>query len=85
MDIQVPDDISELDGWVEACPRCLGPLRAFVHDSGAGSRSTMDRDIAICGKCGSDEAVRQCQTGEIIPASEWPVLNGAHDYRPEWA
>ncbi|RZF02688.1 hypothetical protein C0R05_32695 [Streptomyces albidoflavus] len=55
------------------CPRCLGPLAAFSGDRGARSRMATDRGIRICGKCGTDEAVRDAAGLAPIPPDEWPV------------
>lgn len=63
------------DWRFERCPRCLGRLRTFVHDSGALSRVA---DVEVCGSCGSDEVGRP----EEVPVDEWPILVGAHDYVP---
>ena len=64
----------------QTCPRCLGPIE--VHDDvklAARSRATADRDIEICPSCGSDEAMRQHDTGVMVPVSEWPVED-PHEY-----
>jgi hypothetical protein len=54
------------------CPRCAGPLRAFPEDSGSRSRIVVERDIAVCGPCGQDEAVRERLGLAPVPPGEWP-------------
>lgn len=71
-----------IDGAADTCPRCLGALRQSPSDAGARSRVTADRDITICGPCGTDEANRQFLGNGMVPSSDWPILNGPHDYRP---
>lgn len=39
----------------------------------AGSRITKCRSIPICGPCGSDEALEQCELGYISSAGCWPL------------
>lgn len=60
----------------EKCPRCSGPLRKFEEDQGALSRAA---DVTVCGRCGSDEAIRSHQTGRVVPPEEWPV-DDAHKF-----
>ncbi|RLV10222.1 hypothetical protein CTZ27_03085 [Streptomyces griseocarneus] len=57
----------------ERCPRCHGALREFPEDRGADSRTTPERDITICGRCGQDEAVRQRGGETLKKVAEWPV------------
>ncbi|AEM89022.1 hypothetical protein [Streptomyces violaceusniger] len=58
----------------EECPRCEGPLRGFPEDIGASSRvTTPERDVRICGQCGTDEAVRDAAGFGPVPLDEWPV------------
>lgn len=54
---------------LEVCPRCTGPIevRGDVVVA-ARSRATPERDIDVCGLCGSDEAM-----GGLVPVSRWPI------------
>lgn len=54
---------------VAQCPRCLGGM----WWPGAGSRMTPERDLEVCGWCGSDEADRDALGLAPIPPSDWPV------------
>lgn len=74
------------------CPRCEGPIEVrrwsvAVADGVMGVETTVfsaasraDDDIAVCSACGSDEAMRQHETGEIVPVSAWPLEN-AHEFQ----
>lgn len=51
------------------CPRCGGPL----GERPARSRLTIDREVAICTMCGTDEAVREARGVSPVPFGDWLV------------
>ncbi|MEU6332827.1 hypothetical protein ABZ851_37120 [Streptomyces sp. NPDC047049] len=55
------------------CPRCRGPLGDFPEDIGGGSRVAVERDVRICGRCATDEAVRDALGRAPLPYGEWPL------------
>lgn len=62
------------------CPRCEGPIE--IRDGvkiAAGSRATADRDVDICGMCGTDEAIREQAGGGVIPVTGWP-MHDPHEF-----
>lgn len=56
-----------------SCPRCTGELAQFEDDLGTATRVMTGEGEAICGPCGTDEAVRDALTLAPIPPGEWPV------------
>ncbi len=45
----------------------------FAPEYAAGSRMTVERDIDICGWCGTDEAERDAYGLPPVPPQQWPV------------
>lgn len=67
---------------IQVCPRCDGPIEVYGPAKfAARSRVTVERDIEICAPCGSDEALREFKTGNLIPASRWPVADAHAHHR----
>ena len=57
---------------MNACPRCTSR-----HGQLCGrSRTTVNRDIPICGPCAQAEAQRDVAGQAPIPPNEWPVGAG---------
>ncbi|WP_295034670.1 hypothetical protein [uncultured Microbacterium sp.] len=58
------------------CPRCLGVIENVGRTvMRAFSRATEERDVEICGRCASDEALRESEEGWIVPVAEWPLVD----------
>ncbi|MBB5916886.1 hypothetical protein BJY24_005798 [Nocardia transvalensis] len=56
-----------------ACPRCGEPWGA---DPPGRSRMTVERELQICSRCGTDEAARDAARLPPIEPSAWPVAGG---------
>lgn len=65
---------------LEICPRCAGPIeiREGVKIA-AGSRAAADREVGICGMCGTDEALREESGYGVIPVTGWP-MHDPHEF-----
>jgi hypothetical protein len=62
------------------CPRC----GLLLNGMPAGSRITEDRDIDICGLCGSEEAIFQAlYPGRPLPPINRQVFIAPRDDGPE--
>lgn len=60
------------------CPRCNGLVPSNLNPGaypGAMSRATEYRDIEVCSRCGTDEAIRQVETGSVEMVANWPLIN----------
>jgi uncharacterized protein (DUF983 family) len=63
-------------GNTETCPRCGDP---YDRRMPAASRVTDDRDIAICGRCGGEEALLDAAGRPLPPPSDWPLFQAESD------
>ena len=52
------------------CPRCH---ESYDERMSAGSRAVPERDIDVCGPCGSDEAGYDYNGGPLPSMADWPV------------
>lgn len=58
------------------CPRCHGLVPSTLNPGaypGAMSRATEYRDIEICSRCGTDEAICQAEIAVVELVANWPL------------
>ncbi len=64
------------------CPRCTGWIpNNETPGAYIGALSRADNATEVCSACGTDEALRQHFSNEMVPTHEWPIAD-AHRFVP---